>query len=305
MLKVLDVKFLAPFVVLLVGLSCSVFESQETAENTEKELVKLPSGVQNAWEFQEYANESAVVLILTKDNELYQEEAQLVEDPMFDLKERKSKRISITKEQLLEKLKSVSETKETREKIVYLKVDSGAKFENLVSLLRSIRDAGISSVGLLTEKKPDWSAGYRGLLEVELQTREFPMILGRDMANPLTLVATLDESGNLKLNNNSAGDVSNTEDLVRRLSKVFKQRKNNNVFRAGTNEVEKTVLLEASGSSSYSDVVKLVDALRGSRAFPIVILGLDEPKPIPTIEPEDGEPLAEVEYQDNTNSLEE
>lgn len=88
--------------------------------------------------------------------------------------------------------------------------------------------------------------------------------------NPLTLVVAINKSDlSLKLNNDSAGDVSNTEALTNRLSTIFKERANNGVFKEGTNEVEKTVFVKAPKSIKYGDVVKVIDGVKTAGAQPI------------------------------------
>lgn len=81
--------------------------------------------------------------------------------------------------------------------------------------------------------------------------------------NPLTLVVTVDKATmGIALNNEGAGDVSNTELLTTKLQEIFKQRENNLVFREGTNEVEKTVFVKSPRSIKYGDVVKVIDAVK-------------------------------------------
>ena len=81
--------------------------------------------------------------------------------------------------------------------------------------------------------------------------------------NPLTLVVSVNKADmSVSLNNEAAGDVSNTELLTNKLQEIFKQRENNLVFREGTNEVEKTVFLKSPRSVKYGDVVKVVDAVK-------------------------------------------
>ena len=81
--------------------------------------------------------------------------------------------------------------------------------------------------------------------------------------NPLTLVVTVDRSTmGVALNNEAAGDVSDTSLLTTKLQEIFKQRENNLVFREGTNEVEKTVFVKSPRSIKYGDVVKVIDAVK-------------------------------------------
>jgi len=89
--------------------------------------------------------------------------------------------------------------------------------------------------------------------------------------NPLTLVAVLDADGKLKLNGEDTGMVSDTKQLRDKLTRIFKDRENNGVFREGTNEVEKTVFLKMSPTGKYGDFIKLVEAVKGAGAQPIGI----------------------------------
>lgn len=88
--------------------------------------------------------------------------------------------------------------------------------------------------------------------------------------NPLTLVVAIN-SGDLsvKLNNESVGDVSDTEPLITRLTQVFDEREDKNVVREGTNEIEKTVFIKAPKSVRYGDVVKVIDGVKQAGAQPV------------------------------------
>jgi biopolymer transport protein ExbD len=88
--------------------------------------------------------------------------------------------------------------------------------------------------------------------------------------NPLTLVIGINKSDNvITLNNEPAGDVTDTSALNSKLSQIFKDRENNGVFREGTNEVEKTVFIKSPRSVRYGNVVKVIDAAKTAGAQPI------------------------------------
>ena len=88
--------------------------------------------------------------------------------------------------------------------------------------------------------------------------------------NPLTLVVGINR-GDMKvtLNNEDAGDVSNTELLTNKLMQIFKDRESNNVLREGTNELEKTVFIKSPKSISYGNVARVIDAVKTAGAEPI------------------------------------
>lgn len=88
--------------------------------------------------------------------------------------------------------------------------------------------------------------------------------------NPLTLVVAINKADRkITLNNEPAGDITNTGDLTSRLSTIFKERESQGVFRDGTNEVEKTLFIKSPRSIRYGDVVKVIDAVKQSGAQPI------------------------------------
>lgn len=88
--------------------------------------------------------------------------------------------------------------------------------------------------------------------------------------NPNTIVVGINKADmRLTLNNDPFGDTSNTEPLTQQLTKIFKEREINRVWRDGTNEVEKTIFIKSPRSVKYGDVVKVIDAAKIAGAEPI------------------------------------
>ncbi len=87
--------------------------------------------------------------------------------------------------------------------------------------------------------------------------------------NPLTLVVTISNDLQLKLNQEEMGSVNDTAFLSSRLAALFQQRKDQGAYRVGTTEVEKTVFVKAPRSLKYGDVVKVIDAIKGAGANPV------------------------------------
>ena len=97
--------------------------------------------------------------------------------------------------------------------------------------------------------------------------------------NPLTLLVTIEADHTLKLN--ALGDLGTVEDTAKlsaKLSDVFQERTRNHTYRyemLGRVElpeearVEKTVFIRASRSTSYGDVAKVIDGIKGAGAAPI------------------------------------
>jgi biopolymer transport protein TolR len=87
--------------------------------------------------------------------------------------------------------------------------------------------------------------------------------------NPLTLVVSIAPDLKLKLNTEDMGSVNDTGALSSRLVALFQQRKEQNAYRPGTTEVERTVFVKAPRSMHYGDVVKVIDAIKGAGASPV------------------------------------
>jgi biopolymer transport protein ExbD len=100
--------------------------------------------------------------------------------------------------------------------------------------------------------------------------------------NPLTLVVSIDTSGNLKLNENQeVGNVSAPQPLGVTLSGIFEDRKRNKAYKEGIIEnpnfgnmtederIEKRVFIKAPQSLKYEQVVHVIDVVKGAGAAPI------------------------------------
>ena len=97
--------------------------------------------------------------------------------------------------------------------------------------------------------------------------------------NPLTLLVTIEADHTLKLNSlGGLGTVEDTTKLSAKLAEVFQERKRNHTYRAEMLtrvelpedvRVEKTVFIRASRSTSYGDVAKVIDGIKGAGAQPV------------------------------------
>ena len=96
--------------------------------------------------------------------------------------------------------------------------------------------------------------------------------------NPLTLVVSIAPDLSIKLNADSIGSVNDTAPLAQRLLLVFQQRKEQRAYKIGMetrsdlkeeDRIEKTVFVKAPRSLRYGDVVKVIDAIKGSGANPV------------------------------------
>jgi biopolymer transport protein ExbD len=97
--------------------------------------------------------------------------------------------------------------------------------------------------------------------------------------NEKTLVVTVELDRTLKLN--ALGDLGTVDDsskLVLKLVDVFRQRKENHVYRDDMRarpdvpedaRIERTVFIKAPRALNYSDIVKVIDTLKGAGANPV------------------------------------
>jgi len=96
--------------------------------------------------------------------------------------------------------------------------------------------------------------------------------------NPLTLVVTIGQDLQLKLNQDSMGSVNDPSTLAQKLQTTFQLRKDQHAYKVGmetaTNipedqRIEKTVFVKAPRALKYGDVVKVIDAIKGAGASPV------------------------------------
>ncbi|MEK6278934.1 MAG: biopolymer transporter ExbD [Acidobacteriota bacterium] len=96
--------------------------------------------------------------------------------------------------------------------------------------------------------------------------------------NPLTLVVSISNDLQLKLNQDNVGSVNDTSGLSQRLAQLFRERKAQRAYKPGMetrtdlpedDRLEKTVFVKAPRSLKYGDVVKVIDAIKGAGASPV------------------------------------
>ena len=96
--------------------------------------------------------------------------------------------------------------------------------------------------------------------------------------NPLTLVVSISNDLQLKLNQDSMGSVNDTSSLSKKLLLVFQQRKEQRAYKPGMetrtdvpeqDRIERTVFIKAPRALRYEEVVKVIDAIKGAGANPV------------------------------------
>ena len=96
--------------------------------------------------------------------------------------------------------------------------------------------------------------------------------------NPLTLVVTIGQDLQLKLNQDAMGSVNDPSALAAKLQQTFELRKSMRAYKVGAEtradlsedqKIEKTVFVKAPRALKYGDVVKVIDAIKGAGANPV------------------------------------
>ena len=95
--------------------------------------------------------------------------------------------------------------------------------------------------------------------------------------NPLTLVVTIGQDLQLKLNQDAMGSVNDPSLLAQKLQQTFQLRKEQHAYKVGMEtsnlpedqKIEKTVFVKAPRALKYGDVVKVIDAIKGAGANPV------------------------------------
>jgi biopolymer transport protein ExbD len=96
--------------------------------------------------------------------------------------------------------------------------------------------------------------------------------------NPLTLVVTIGQDLQLKLNQDVMGSVNDPSALAAKLQQTFALRKDQHAYKVGMEtasnipedqRIEKTVFVKAPRALKYGEVVKVIDAIKGAGANPV------------------------------------
>ena len=188
----------------------------------------------------------------------------------------------IDNEHLRFELRELAANQPEDERMVYLAADVAADYGRVVEACDAIRTADVSRVGVMVFS-PRYDFPAR--LTVELPAQPDPnQDFSQLKPNPLTLVVSVSADLKLKLNQDDYGTVNDLAPLSTKLMNIFRDRRDNRAYRRGfetaTNvpedeRVEKTITIKANRSIKFGDVAKVVDALRGTGAKPI-ILQLDD-----------------------------
>lgn len=97
--------------------------------------------------------------------------------------------------------------------------------------------------------------------------------------NPLTLVVSINSDSTLRLNKEEiSGTIETPDKLIEKLKEIFGERAGNGVYAEGmesrtdlptSEKIIKTVFIKAPRVLDYGSVVKVIDAVKISGAYPI------------------------------------
>ncbi len=180
-------------------------------------------------------------------------------------------------EELRDKIKALVKGQNEADRIVYVAGGNSIDFDSIVKILREIRQEKVLQVGLLVDQSGNVPGLFRVKIVAEPDVNED---LSDLKPNPLTLVASISKDLKVELNRLPMGDSSETSKLTQTLSEIFQQRKESRAYKPETEthtgltedeRVEKTVIVKAPRSTPYSQIVKVIDAVKGGRANPIIL----------------------------------
>ena len=250
----------------LGGLSCRyVMPERSVDHNKGRVAVNLPRDARNADIDRNMEKSSAMIVTVSSDGETY-----LGTDHS-----------PIKTDELRYKLSQLAASKSEEYRIVYLAADVTADYGSVVAACDAIRAANLSQVGLLAfSPRNDWPSR----ILVELPKQPDPSDFSQLKPNPLMLVVTISPDLRVKLNQESYGSVNDIEPLSEKLINIFGQRRDQHAYKPGfetrtdvteDERLEKTLTIKADRKIKYGDVAKVINAVKGTGARPI-ILQLDD-----------------------------
>lgn len=224
--------------------------------------VVLPRNVTNADREPAVLKESAVIVSVPAEDQFYVGRDPVPKDVVGDMVSRR--------------LKGHAEA----ERIVYVAGGALIDYRNIVGVIDKVRREGVSRLGLLVDQQSR-SGEAPSLLRVQIPVEPDPNDdLSKLKPNPLTLVVSISLDLKLELNREPMGTATDTAKLTQTLTRIFQARKEQHAYKPGMEtrtdvpedeRIEKTIVVKATRSNKYGDVVRLIDAIRGAGANPVVL----------------------------------
>jgi len=159
------------------------------------------------------------------------------------------------------------------DRVIYLSAQPTVPFSQVIKVLKLGRTIGQDSFGLMSNDASAGDAANAVITKIKLETPG----LGRDTVkpNPLYLAVAFLKSGGVKLN----GESHTLTSLTTQLRNIFKDREDNGVYAEGTNDVDKTIFLSPSPTTTFRVLVQIALTVRDAGAEPVGI-EIDPPRPL-------------------------
>lgn len=162
-----------------------------------------------------------------------------------------------------EQVKTVSPKSSCYTTPVFVRVDESLNYGSLADLIVNVRAMGADPIKIQGSHNQD------GLFVTVPQEPCPDQDLSLLEPNALSLVVRIASDGELTINQESIGTTGDTSMLRNRLSVLFQTRAEQGAFRPGTKDVEKTLFIKAARSSSFDDVIKIINVVNQAGADPI------------------------------------
>lgn len=223
--------------------------------------VVLPRNVSNADREPAVLRESAVTVSVPAEDQFYVGREPAPKDVVGDM--------------VSQRLKGQAEA----DRIVYVAGGAFIDYRNIVGVIDRVRREGVTRIGLLVDQQSR-SGEAPSLFRVQIPAEpNFNEDL-KVSPNPLTLVVSISRDLKLQLNQESMGTATDTANLTQTLTRLFQARKEQHAYKLGMEKradvpederIEKTIVVKATRSNKYGDVVRLIDAIKGAGANAIVL----------------------------------
>lgn len=162
---------------------------------------------------------------------------------------------------LLDFLSKSTSKKDKTDPLIIIKADPSLNFGSVVDVIRKIRKLNPNKIKVKMSEN---------LADPYVLIPDEPLKDNSNVKpNPLTLVVDISSDRKVRLNNDNAGDLYNSDALTTYLEKIFKERGEYGVFREGTSTVERTVFIKASRSLRFSEVIRLTETVKRTGATPV------------------------------------
>lgn len=259
----IKILFLITLPLIAGGASCRFVMPERYANyNGGRVNVDLPNGVKNAEADINIDKETSAVISLPDETNIF-----------FG-----TSRSPSPKEMLREKLEAWLRDRNDPDQMVYVAASVFANYGAVTDVLHQIRMAGVSRAGLLANRlRGDGPSRFAVDIPAEPDRNQD---LSTMKPNPLMLVVSVTPDLKLKLNQEDYGSIDDPAPLSKKLSEIFQLRLEQRAYKPGlelrtdlpeSERVEKTLIIKANRSLKYGDVIKVIDAAKGSGAYPLVL----------------------------------